>query len=104
MYEKAEIDELILAYACTIHKSQGSEYPIVVVPVVRSHFIMLQRNLIYTAITRARKLCVLIGSLDALNVAVSTQPSLRRHTKLAERMQELSEEWWDNDPEEGCLF
>ena len=60
-YEATELDELTLAYASTIHKSQGSEYPIVVIPVLMTHFVMLQRNLIYTGITRAKKICVLSG-------------------------------------------
>lgn len=60
-YEASELDELTLAYATTIHKSQGSEYPIVVMPVLMTHYVMLQRNLIYTGITRAKKICVLIG-------------------------------------------
>lgn len=61
-YEASELDELTLAYATTIHKSQGSEYPIVVMPVLMTHYVMLQRNLIYTGITRAKKICVLIGT------------------------------------------
>ena len=86
-YEGADLDELTLAYATTIHKAQGSEYPIVVIPVVNAHYVMLQRNLIYTGITRARKICVLIGSTWALQTAVSTQSSLRRNTRLKERLQ-----------------
>ena len=69
-YEKSELDELVLAYATTIHKSQGSEYPIVVIPMFYSFFTLLQRNLIYTAITRAKKICVLIGQVKALGYAV----------------------------------
>lgn len=86
LYEGESLDELILAYAITIHKSQGSEYPIVVIPVVNSHYIMLQRNLIYTAITRSKKLCVLIGSARALQMAVDTRQALLRNTKLKERL------------------
>lgn len=86
-YEGEELDELILAYATTIHKSQGSEYPMVVIPVVNAHYVMLQRNLIYTAITRSKKLCVLIGSLQALQMAVRTQESLSRNTRLKERLE-----------------
>ena len=64
-YDVTELDELTLAYATTIHKAQGSEYPIVVMPVLMTHFVMLQRNLIYTGITRAKKICVLIGATKA---------------------------------------
>ena len=69
-YEATELDELTLAYASTIHKSQGSEYPIVVIPVLMTHFVMLQRNLIYTGITRAKKICVLSGQPKALAYAI----------------------------------
>ena len=86
-YEGEDLDELILAYATTIHKSQGSEYPVVVIPVVGAHYVMLQRNLIYTAITRSKKLCVLIGSTKALQTCVRTQQSLLRNTRLKERLQ-----------------
>ena len=61
VYDVTELDELVLSYATTIHKSQGSEYPIVVMPVTMSHFVMLQRNLLYTGVTRAKKILVLIG-------------------------------------------
>jgi exodeoxyribonuclease V alpha subunit len=82
-YEGQTLDELVLAYACTVHKSQGSEYPCVVIPVHTQHFIMLQRNLIYTAVTRARKLVVLVGQLKALRIAVSTRKEEQRQTALA---------------------
>ena len=62
VYDVAELDELVLAYATTIHKSQGSEYPIVVMPVLMTHYVMLQRNLIYTGVTRAKKALVLVSS------------------------------------------
>lgn len=85
-YEVSELDELTLAYATTIHKSQGSEYPIVVMPVLMNHYVMLQRNLIYTGITRAKKICVLIGSTKALAYAIHNMTVLKRNTKLKERL------------------
>lgn len=85
-YEKSDLDELVLAYATTIHKSQGSEYPIVVIPVFYSFFTLLQRNLIYTAITRAKKICVLIGQVKALGYAVKNLTVEQRNTKLKERL------------------
>jgi len=85
-YEAFELDELVLAYAITIHKSQGSEFPVVVVPVLNSHHIMLQRNLLYTAITRARKLVVLVGDPKAIAVAVRNDEARRRYTALATRL------------------
>lgn len=85
-YEASELDEVTLAYATTIHKSQGSEYPIVVIPVLMTHFVMLQRNLIYTGITRAKKICVLIGQPKALAYAVRNLTVNKRNTKLKERL------------------
>ena len=85
-YDSSELDELSLAYATTIHKAQGSEYPVVVIPVMMNHFVMLQRNLIYTGITRARKVCVLIGQLKALSYAVRNLTVQKRNTRLKERL------------------
>jgi len=85
-YDVTELDELTLAYATTIHKAQGSEYPIVVMPVLMTHFVMLQRNLIYTGITRAKKICVLIGAMKALAYAVHNMSVLKRNTSLRERL------------------
>ena len=85
-YEASELDELTLAYATTIHKSQGSEYPIVVMPVLMTHYVMLQRNLIYTGITRAKKICILIGSKKALSFAIRNMSVLKRNTKLKQRL------------------
>lgn len=84
-YEASELDELTLAYATTIHKSQGSEYPIVVMPVLMTHYVMLQRNLIYTGITRAKKICVLVGQTKALAYAIHNMKVLKRNTRLKER-------------------
>jgi exodeoxyribonuclease V alpha subunit len=86
VYEPHELDELTLAYACSIHRAQGSEYACVVLPLVRQHYLMLQRNLLYTAITRARRLCVIVGDLSALRRAVQHDALKRRNTGLAERL------------------
>ncbi len=85
-YAFSELDELILAYACSIHKSQGSEYPAVVIPLHTQHYTLLQRNLLYTAITRGRRLVIVVGSRRALEIAVRSQSSTRRLTLLAERL------------------
>ena len=85
-YDVTELDELVLAYATTIHKSQGSEYPIVVMPVLMTHYVMLQRNMLYTGITRAKKLLVLIGSRKALWYSVRNVTVTGRNTKLRERL------------------
>lgn len=86
-YEFNEMDEVILAYAMTIHKSQGSEYPIVVIPITEANKIMMQRNLIYTAITRAKQVCVLIGSKRMMRLGISRVPVEKRKTTLKERLQ-----------------
>jgi exodeoxyribonuclease V alpha subunit len=91
-YDSEELDALQLAYAISIHKSQGSEYPVVVVPVLTTHFVMLTRNLIYTAITRARKLCVLVADTRALRIAASDDRREARFTRLAQRLGESSEQ------------
>jgi exodeoxyribonuclease V alpha subunit len=85
-YDFHELDELVLAYAVTVHKSQGSEYPAIVMPLVNQHYILLQRNLLYTAITRAKRLCVLVGQPRALEVAVRNDRVAMRNTGLAERL------------------
>ncbi len=86
VYSFLEVDELIHAYAVSVHKSQGSEYPCVVIPVVVQHYLMLQRNLLYTAITRARKLVILVGTRRAIQIAVRTNPVVERHTALDWRL------------------
>ena len=88
-YDLNELDELTLAYALTIHKSQGSEYPAVVIPLHTQHYLMLQRNLLYTGITRGKKLVVLVGSLKALSVAVQRQDTRERYSALRRRLQEM---------------
>ena len=85
-YESSDLDEITLAYASTIHKSQGSEYPVVVMPVMMSHYIMLQRNLIYTGLTRAKKLCIMIGTRQALGCAIRNMAVLKRNTMLKDRL------------------
>jgi exodeoxyribonuclease V alpha subunit len=85
-YESADLDQLVLAYAVSVHKAQGSEFPCIVLPLVTRHFMLLQRNLLYTAITRARQLCVLVGSEKALAVAVNTDHRERRNTRLSARL------------------
>ena len=88
VYDASELDELTLAYATTIHKAQGSEYPIVVMPFTMSHFVMLQRNLLYTGVTRAKKILVLIGERRAVYYAIHHVTTDARNTKLAQRLQE----------------
>jgi exodeoxyribonuclease V alpha subunit len=83
-----ELDELTHAYAVSIHRSQGSEYPCVVVPLTMSAWMMLQRNLLYTAVTRAKRIVVLVGSKRALAKAVRTQGAGRRYTALTQRLQQ----------------
>ncbi|HEU4652182.1 MAG TPA: AAA family ATPase, partial [Croceibacterium sp.] len=85
-YDAGELDRLVLAYATTIHKSQGSEYPAVVVPLGTEHYPMLQRRLVYTAITRGRRLVVVVGSRKALGIAVGQATAKRRWSTLADRL------------------
>jgi exodeoxyribonuclease V alpha subunit len=86
-YGFGELDEIVLAYATTIHKSQGSEYPAVVIPLTTQHYPMLQRNLIYTAVTRGRQLVVIVGQKKALAIAVKGKQTQRRWSKLKEWLQ-----------------
>lgn len=92
VYDVTELDELSLAYAVTIHKAQGSEYPIVVMPFTMSHFVMLQRNLLYTGVTRAKKILVLVGERKAVYYAIRNETTTRRNTCLSKRLQEDSRE------------
>ena len=85
-YDYADLDELVLAYACSIHKSQGSEYPAVVIPVHTQHYIMLQRNLLYTALTRGKQLVVIVGTRKAIAIAVKNNRIGARFTRLAARL------------------
>ena len=86
-YDWSEVDQLVLAYAVSVHKSQGAEFPAVVAPLVTAHYMMLQRNLLYTAITRARKLCVLVGSRRAIGMAVRNNAVAQRYSALSRRLQ-----------------
>jgi len=85
-YGFSELDEIILAYAISVHKSQGSEYPAVIIPVTTQHFLLLQRNLMYTAVTRGRRLVVMVGTRKALAIAVGNAEPQRRYTRLRERL------------------
>jgi len=85
-YDFTELDEVVLAYAVSVHKSQGSEYPAVVMPLLTQHYMMLQRNLLYTAITRGKKLVVLIGTKKALAIAIRNNKQKMRYTRLRERL------------------
>ncbi len=82
LYDFNELDELSLAYAISVHKAQGSEYPAVVLPLVTQHYLLLQRNLIYTAVTRGKKLVVLVGSKKALALGVKNDRTRRRYSQL----------------------
>ena len=86
VYDFNELDELSLAYAITIHKSQGSEFPVVLVPVAMQHYLLLQRNLLYTAMTRGRKLVVLVGQKKALALAIHNDRAAARLSGLYERL------------------
>ena len=90
VYEFSELDEVSLAYATTIHKSQGSEYPAVVIPVGMTHYMMLQRNLIYTGVTRGKKLVVLVGQRKAVGIAVRSAEGGRRWSKVRELLKQGS--------------
>ncbi len=85
-YEDMELDEIVLAYATTIHKAQGSEYPVVVMPLLMEHYVMLQRNLVYTGITRAKKILVIVGTKKALAYSVKNLKVTERNTMLKERL------------------
>jgi len=87
LYEAANLGELVLAYAITVHKSQGSEFPCVIIPIHTTHYPLLQRNLIYTAVTRGRNLVILVGSKKAINIAIRNNRVVKRYTMLKERLQ-----------------
>jgi len=85
-YGYPDLDEIVLAYAVSVHKSQGSEYPAVIIPVFTQHYVLLQRNLIYTAVTRGRKLVVMIGTRKALAIGVNNNKTQKRYTYLRQRL------------------
>ncbi len=94
-YETGELDEVSLAYATTVHKSQGSEYPAVVIPLAVQHYMLLERNLLYTAVTRGKELVVIIGQMKALAMAVKRVGSVKRLTNLKHRLQLTTREAFD---------
>ena len=85
-YVADELEQITIAYATSVHKSQGSEYPAVIVPLLTQHYVLLQRNLLYTAITRGKKLVILIGTEKALQIALKNDKPLRRLSSLAVRL------------------
>lgn len=89
-YSETELDNLVLAYATTIHKSQGSEYPAIVIPFLTSHFVMLSKNLLYTAVTRARRLCVLVADPRAIQLALEVVQRDVRYSQLAQRLRDAA--------------
>ena len=89
LYSRNEMDELVLAYATTVHKAQGSEYDIVVIPITEQHYVMLQRNLLYTGITRAKQAIILVGTTSAIAIAVRNDRVAKRYTGLKERLQNI---------------
>ena len=91
-YDYTDLDEIILAYAVSVHKSQGSEYPAVVMPILTQHFVLLQRNLVYTAVTRGRNLVVMVGTMKALAIGVKNDKTKNRYTYLRHRLR-WSEKW-----------
>jgi exodeoxyribonuclease V alpha subunit len=88
-YDAAELDQLTVAYAISVHKSQGAEYPAVIVPLVTQHYVMLQRNLLYTAMTRGQKLVILIGNRKAVRIALENDKPRLRLTSLAARLRQV---------------
>ncbi|MBN2125058.1 MAG: ATP-dependent RecD-like DNA helicase [Deltaproteobacteria bacterium] len=85
-YDYTDLDEIVLAYAVSVHKSQGSEYPVVVIPILTQHYVLLQRNLIYTAVTRGRKLVVMVGTRRALAIGIHNDKTQKRYTRLRDRL------------------
>jgi exodeoxyribonuclease V alpha subunit len=89
-YEYSELDEIVMAYAVSVHKSQGSEYPVVVMPILTQHYMLLQRNLLYTAITRGKKLVILVGTKRAIAIAIRNNKPQKRYTLLRDRLMNIS--------------
>ncbi len=87
-YDYSELDEIVLAYAVSVHKAQGSEYPVVIIPILTQHYILLQRNLVYTAVTRGRNLVVIVGTMKALAIGVKNDKTQKRYTYLKYRLRE----------------
>jgi exodeoxyribonuclease V alpha subunit len=89
-YDYADLNEITLAFATTIHKAQGSEYPVVILPLFMSHYLMLSRNLLYTGLTRAKQLAILVGSPKAIGLAVKQVKDTERYTLLAKRLHNIA--------------
>jgi exodeoxyribonuclease V alpha subunit len=87
-FEKDDLNDITHAYAVSVHKSQGSEYQAVIMPLLTQHFIMLQRNLFYTALTRAKKLSVIVGSYKALYIAIKNDKPVKRNGRLKEKLRQ----------------
>ena len=85
-YDVADLDELVLAYAVSIHKAQGAESLVVVIPLSTQHYVMLQRNLLYTGVTRGKRLVVLVGTKKALNIAIKNNKIMQRYSGLVQRL------------------
>ena len=85
-YDYSDLDEIVHAYAVSIHKSQGSEYPVVVIPILTQHYVLLQRNLLYTGVTRGKKLVVIVGTKKAMAIAVKNNKTEKRYTLLQQRL------------------
>ncbi|OPY16421.1 MAG: ATP-dependent RecD-like DNA helicase [Syntrophus sp. PtaB.Bin138] len=86
VYDYSDLDELVHAYAVSVHKSQGSEYPAVVIPILTQHYVLLQRNLLYTGVTRGKKLVVIVGTKKAMAIAVKNNRTENRFTLLKQRL------------------
>ena len=100
-YQREEMNEIVLAYAVSVHKSQGSEYQSVVIPLLTQHFIMLQRNLFYTALTRAKKLSCVVGSYKALYIAIKNDKPIKRNCRLKNRLMEIAPQFGANSESGG---
>ena len=97
-YDFTELGEIVPAYAVSVHKSQGSEYPVVIIPVLTQHYLLLQRNLIYTAVTRGRQLVILVGTKKAMAIAINNDKTQKRFTRLKDRLQGKSYVRQINEP------
>ena len=86
IYDYADLNEITLAWSVTIHKSQGSEYPVVILPLYMQHYMMLSRNLFYTGLTRAKKLAIVVGAKKAISLAVRSTDDQKRYTRLQQRL------------------
>jgi len=85
-YEYSDLEEIVLAYAVSVHKSQGSEYPVIIIPILTQHYILLQRNLIYTAVTRGQRLVIMVGTRKALAIGINNDKTQKRFTYLRYRL------------------